>query len=112
MKSLGPAIHDIMDWMDHGVTERVRPSGDKVVYYGYPAFYFFHSRGEAEELVRQRLTSDKYDEFLLCRELLIVLKFLLGLYDSHTNVVSLSNRMTLFGDLWIESDHVYIAACP
>lgn len=106
------AIHDIMDWMDHGVTERVRSSGDKVAYHGHPAFYFFHSRGEAEELVRQRLTSDKYDEFLLCRELLIVLKFLLGPHDSHTNVVPLSNRMTLFGGLWIESDHVYIAACP
>lgn len=105
-------IDRIMDWMDCGKVEKTRQSGDKVVYTGHPAFYFFHSRDEAAELVENNLTDNSYDEYSLCRELLVVLKFLLGPHDSHTNVTPLDLKMTLFGDLWIEGDCAYIIACP
>ena len=106
------AIDRIMDWMDCGKVEKTRQSGDKVVYTGHPAFYFFHSRDEVAELIENNLTDNSYDEYSLCRELLVVLKFLLGPHDSHTNVTPLDLKMTLFGDLWIEGDCAYIIACP
>ena len=106
------AIGRIMDWMDCGKVEKTRQSGNKVVYTGHPAFYFFHSRDEVAELIENNLTDNSYDEYSLCRELLVVLKFLLGPHDSHTNVTSLDLKMTLFGDLWIEGDCAYIIACP
>ena len=106
------AMLSIMDWMDHGVVEKVRSSGDKIIYHGHPAFYFLHSRDEAVDFIKKKLTADSYDEYSLCRELLVVLKFLLGPRDSHTNVTPLNLRTTLFGDLWIEGDSVYIVACP
>ena len=106
------AMRNIMDWMDHGVVERTMPSGGTVVYHGHPAFYFFHSRDEVAELLENNLTDNSYDEYSLCRELLVVLKFLLGPHDSHTNVTPLDLKMTLFGDLWIEGDCAYIIASP
>lgn len=106
------AMHNIMDWMDHGIVERTMPSGGTVVYHGHPAFYFFHSRDEVAELIENNLTDNSYDEYSLCRELLVVLKLLLGPHDSHTNVTPLDLKMTLFGDLWIEGDCAYIIASP
>lgn len=106
------AMLNIMDWMDHGVVEKVRSSGDKIIYHGHPAFYFLHSHDEAVDFIKDRLTADSYDEYLLCYELLVVLKFLLGPHDSHTNVTPLNLKMTLFGDLWIEGDSAYMVACP
>ena len=106
------AMLSIMDWMDHGVVEKVRPSGDKIIYHGHPAFYFLHSHDEAVDFIKKKLTADSYDEYSLCRELLVVLKFLLGPHDSHTNVTPLNLRTTLFGDLWIENDSAYMVACP
>ena len=106
------AMLSIMDWMDHGVVEKVRSSGDKIIYHGHPAFYFLHSRDEAVDFIKKKLTADSYDEYSLCYELLVVLKFLLGPHDSHTNVTPLNLKMTLFSDLWIEGDSAYIVACP
>lgn len=106
------AMLSIMDWMDHGTVEKVRSSGDKIIYHGHPAFYFLHSRDEAVDFIKDNLTADSYDEYSLCRELLVVLKFLLGPHDSHTNVTPLNLRTTLFGDLWIENDSAYMVACP
>lgn len=106
------AMLSIMDWMDHGTVEKMRSSGDKIIYHGHPAFYFLHSRDEAVDFIKDKLTADNYDEYSLCRELLVVLKFLLGPHDSHTNVTPLDLKMTLFGDLWIEGDSAYIVACP
>ena len=102
----------IMDWMDHGTVEKVRSSGDKIIYHGHPAFYFLHSRDEAVDFIKDKLTADSYDEYSLCRELLVVLNFLLGPHDSHTNVTPLGLGMTLFGDLWIEGNCAYVVACP
>lgn len=106
------AMLSIMDWMDHGVVEKVRSSGDKIIYHGHPAFYFLHSRDEAVDFIKNNLTADSYDEYSLCRELLVALKFLLGPHDSHTNVTPLDLKMTLFGDLWIEDNSAYIVSCP
>lgn len=102
------AMLNIMDWMDHGVVEKVRPSGDKIIYHGHPAFYFLHSHDEAVDFIKDRLTADSYDEYSLCYELLVVLKFLLGPHDSHTGVRVASQGLVLPLTLHIQGDHAYV----
>lgn len=102
------AIHKILDWMDHGVTHKKTMRGDDVIYYGHPALYFRHSPTEADRFINSIMLDNSYDEFLLCRQLMVILKYLLGPHDSHTGVRAASQGLVLPLMLHIQGDHAYV----
>ena len=53
---------------------------------GHPGLYFFHTKEELKEKINELLSENEYDEFDIYYITSLLIKFMLGRYDSHTKV--------------------------
>ncbi len=74
-------ISQIFNFIDSG-----KVVWDDDVFYGHPGLYFFHSKKEFEEQLRQSLVKDVYDRYDIYYITNKLIKYMLGKYDSHTKV--------------------------
>ena len=69
-------IIEIFDFIENG----------DLKFKGHPGLYFFHTKKELEEKTKELLNENKYDEFDIYYITSLLIKFMLGRYDSHTKV--------------------------
>lgn len=75
---------------------------------GHPGLYFFHAKTELKEKINELLSENEYDEFDLYYITSLLIKFMLGRYDSHTKV-SFKDNVYIPIDFTVEENSLYIA---
>lgn len=74
---------------------------------GHPGLYFFHTKTELKEKINELLSENEYDEFDLYYITSLLIKFMLGRYDSHTKV-SFKDNVYIPIDFTVEENSLYI----
>lgn len=74
-------IHSIFEFINSGKTQM----GD-YTYYGHPGFYFFHTKEDLNTKIDQYLNKKFYDEYDIYYIANMLIRYMLGKYDSHTKV--------------------------
>lgn len=74
---------------------------------GHPGVYFFHTKKELKEKIDELLNKNEYDEFDLYYITSLLIKFMLGRYDSHTKV-SFKDNIYIPIDFTVEENSLYI----
>lgn len=81
-------------------------NGDSI-FKGHPGLYFFHTKTELKEKINELLSENEYDEFDLYYITSLLIKFMLGRYDSHTKV-SFKENIYIPIDFTVEENSLYI----
>ena len=74
---------------------------------GHPGLYFFHTKKELEEKINELLNKNEYDEFDIYYITSLLIKFMLGRYDSHTKV-SFKDNIYMPIDFTVEENSLYV----
>lgn len=96
-KELEDYLIKIFDFIENGDSK----------FNGHPGLYFFHTKKELEEKINELLNKNKYDEFDIYYITSLLIKFMLGRYDSHTKV-SFKDNVYIPIDFTVEENSLYI----
>ena len=96
-KSIEYYLIKIFDFIENGDSK----------FKGHPGLYFFHTKKELEEKTKELLNENKYDEFDIYYITSLLIKFMLGRYDSHTKV-SFKDNVYIPIDFTVEENSFYI----
>lgn len=96
-KELEDYLIKIFDFIENGDSK----------FNGHPGLYFFHAKTELKEKINELLSENEYDEFDLYYITSLLIKFMLGRYDSHTKV-SFKDNVYIPIDFTVEENSLYI----
>lgn len=95
-------INRILNFIDSGEVQFKNN-----IFYGHPGFYFFHTKEELDNKVDQCLNRDFYDRYDIYYITNLLINYMLGKYDSHTQIKFNTNNYLPI-QFKIQNGHVYI----